>query len=152
MCEGMYFGECLTRVLDMSQSLNRKIVSFGEPSFCHPQSFAEVTPVRFFRLCDLLPPTVWWKDVSIRWSILRSSWDRTVVFFSHSPILSRLSPIKDFLFPTTVPCRLVVRFPHPWGRVGPCGRSSSWSYCPWVYSPVGWAVPYDLLLFFVAPY
>ncbi len=30
--------------------------------------------------------------------------------------LSFDTTIKDFVFSTTVPCRLIVRFPHPWGR------------------------------------
>ncbi len=41
--------------------------------------------------------------------------------------------IKDFVFPTTVPCRLIVRFPHSWGSCSPIcvhkvdTRSNSWS-------------------------
>jgi hypothetical protein len=30
------------------------------------------------------------------WSILHWSWDRTVVFYRHSPILSRLSPLRRY--------------------------------------------------------
>ena len=51
-------------------------------------------PVRFFRLCDLVSPPVWWKVSRLcvfTWNILHWSWDRTVVFVSHSPILSRFS-------------------------------------------------------------
>jgi hypothetical protein len=92
----MYCGECFTRVLKMSQSLNRKIVFRVEPFFCYPQSFTEVAPVWFFVFVILCHQQFDGKLCVFAWSILRWSWERTVLFLNHSPILSRLSPFRRY--------------------------------------------------------
>ena len=43
VCKCVYFGECLTRMLDVPQSLRGEIVVGGEPSLRYFQCFAEVT-------------------------------------------------------------------------------------------------------------
>jgi hypothetical protein len=57
------------------------------------------------------------------WIILHWSWDRTVVFFSHPPILSRLSPFRRY------------RSSHLWRlrklpRIGVLQRIRRYSFCP----------------------
>jgi hypothetical protein len=127
VCEGMYVGECLTLMLDMTHRLNRKIVIRGEVSFHLLKGSTEVVSIRFFRLCDLVSPQIRWKTVCIILFLY------IIIFnycFKHSPLILRSdycflwplphlvsafydTPREDSVFPTTVPCRLIVRVPQP---------------------------------------
>jgi hypothetical protein len=52
VCECMYLGELLTRMLYVSKSLNRKIVLRVEPSFYYTQKSAEIVPVQLLLITN----------------------------------------------------------------------------------------------------
>ena len=61
VCKCVYFGECLARMLDVSQSLRGEIVVGGESSLRYLKGFTEIAFVSFFSLGDLVSPVVRWK-------------------------------------------------------------------------------------------
>ncbi len=112
--------------------MNRKLVLRVEPSFCNSQSSAEDAPVRLLRFRDIVSQVVRWEPVCILLEHPRLSplskylslvkvaeiapfWcgGKVLYVFILSFFLKYDTPIKDFVFPTTVPWCLTVRFPHP---------------------------------------
>ena len=103
MCNRVDFGECFISVLDMAYVLVGESFFCGEPVFRRPKkALRRLHFFDSFSFVILCLPELDAKLCVIAWSTHRCSVDRTVVFFNHSPSLSRLSPFLRYQSPVKV--------------------------------------------------